>query len=83
MPRSWRWPTSISTNARFQEKHGGETLYADYHEMLEKEGLDIVSVYMAASARRNGDSGGAGRGEGRSQRKAHGPHLWRRQTDGQ
>ncbi len=32
-------------NARaFQERHGGERLYEDYHEMLEKESLDIVSV---------------------------------------
>lgn len=32
-------------NARaFQETHGGERLYADYHEMLAKEDLDIVSV---------------------------------------
>ena len=28
----------------FQETHGGERLYADYHEMLAKEKLDIVSV---------------------------------------
>ncbi len=32
-------------NARaFQREHGGERLYADYHEMLAKENLDIVSV---------------------------------------
>jgi len=32
-------------NARaFQEEHGGDRLYADYHEMLEKESLDIVSI---------------------------------------
>lgn len=28
----------------FQETHGGERIYADYHEMLAKEKLDIVSV---------------------------------------
>ena len=28
----------------FQETHGGERLYADYHEMLAKETLDIVSI---------------------------------------
>lgn len=28
----------------FQEVHGGEKIYLDYHEMLEKENLDIVSV---------------------------------------
>jgi predicted dehydrogenase len=32
-------------NARaFQAVHGGERIYQDYHEMLEKERLDIVSV---------------------------------------
>src|SRR5262245_58965271 len=32
-------------NARaFQEAHGGEQIYADYREMLEKERLDIVSI---------------------------------------
>lgn len=28
----------------FQETHGGERIYTDYHEMLEKEDLDIVSI---------------------------------------
>jgi UDP-N-acetylglucosamine 3-dehydrogenase len=28
----------------FQERHGGERLYTDYHEMLAQEGLDIVSI---------------------------------------
>ena len=28
----------------FQEEHGGERVYQDYHEMLEKENLDIVSI---------------------------------------
>jgi predicted dehydrogenase len=28
----------------FQERNGGERIYTDYHEMLEKEDLDIVSV---------------------------------------
>ena len=32
-------------NARaFQAEHGGDGLYQDYHEMLEKENLDIVSI---------------------------------------
>ncbi len=32
-------------NARaFQERHGGDRIYTDYHEMLEKEDLDIVSI---------------------------------------
>ncbi|MCC9074563.1 Gfo/Idh/MocA family oxidoreductase [Litorilinea aerophila] len=32
-------------NARaFQEQHGGERIYTDYREMLEKEALDIVSI---------------------------------------
>lgn len=32
-------------NARaFQAEHGGDALYADYHEMLDKEHLDIVSI---------------------------------------
>ncbi len=32
-------------NARaFQAEHGGDTLYADYHEMLAREALDIVSI---------------------------------------
>lgn len=32
-------------NARaFQERHGGDTIYTNYHEMLEKEQLDIVSI---------------------------------------
>lgn len=32
-------------NARaFQTAHGGDALYADYHEMLAKEQLDIVSI---------------------------------------
>ena len=32
-------------NARaFQAEHGGEQIYADYHEMLERERLDIVSI---------------------------------------
>ena len=32
-------------NARaFQEQHGGDSLYADYHEMLANESLDIVSI---------------------------------------
>jgi predicted dehydrogenase len=32
-------------NARaFQEEHGGEQIYADYHEMLAREKLDIVSI---------------------------------------
>lgn len=28
----------------FQAQHGGDTLYTDYHEMLAKENLDIVSI---------------------------------------
>ena len=28
----------------FQETHGGERIYTDYHEMLKKEDLDIVSI---------------------------------------
>ena len=28
----------------FQQEHGGNTLYTDYHEMLAKEHLDIVSI---------------------------------------
>ncbi|MBX3015255.1 MAG: Gfo/Idh/MocA family oxidoreductase [Caldilineaceae bacterium] len=28
----------------FQEAHGGERIYTDYHEMLAKEELDIVSI---------------------------------------
>lgn len=28
----------------FQQKHGGDALYTDYHEMLAKENLDIVSI---------------------------------------
>lgn len=32
-------------NARaFQAEHGGEKLYTDYHEMLDREELDIVSI---------------------------------------
>ena len=32
-------------NARaFQAEHGGDALYADYHEMLAQENLDIVSI---------------------------------------
>jgi UDP-N-acetylglucosamine 3-dehydrogenase len=32
-------------NARaFQERHGGERIYTDYHEMLAKEALDFVSI---------------------------------------
>ena len=32
-------------NARaFQQEHGGERLYTDYHEMLAREQLDIVSI---------------------------------------
>src|SRR5215218_9580116 len=32
-------------NARaFQAAHGGERIYADYHEMLAQEQLDIVSI---------------------------------------
>jgi predicted dehydrogenase len=32
-------------NARaFQERHGGDRIYTDYHEMLAKEDLDIVSI---------------------------------------
>jgi predicted dehydrogenase len=32
-------------NARaFQERHGGDAIYTDYHEMLAKENLDIVSI---------------------------------------
>jgi predicted dehydrogenase len=32
-------------NARaFQAEHGGERIYADYHEMLAREDLDIVSI---------------------------------------
>lgn len=32
-------------NARaFQETHGGDRIYTDYHEMLTKEDLDIVSI---------------------------------------
>lgn len=35
----------VEENARaFQEQHGGERIYTDYHEMLAKENLDIVSV---------------------------------------
>lgn len=30
--------------AAFQELHGGDTIYIDYHEMLAKEHLDIVSI---------------------------------------
>ncbi|MEA3408026.1 MAG: Gfo/Idh/MocA family oxidoreductase [Chloroflexota bacterium] len=28
----------------FQKEHGGERIYTDYHEMLEEEALDIVSI---------------------------------------
>jgi len=28
----------------FQQIHGGDTIYTDYHEMLAKENLDIVSI---------------------------------------
>ncbi|HHX65411.1 MAG TPA: Gfo/Idh/MocA family oxidoreductase, partial [Chloroflexi bacterium] len=28
----------------FQERHGGERIYTDYREMLEKEQLDMVSI---------------------------------------
>jgi len=28
----------------FQERNGGDRIYLDYHEMLEKENLDIVSI---------------------------------------
>ncbi|MEJ7837889.1 MAG: Gfo/Idh/MocA family oxidoreductase [Thermomicrobiales bacterium] len=28
----------------FQQRHGGDTLYTDYHEMLAKENLDMVSI---------------------------------------
>jgi UDP-N-acetylglucosamine 3-dehydrogenase len=35
---------SVENAAAFQERHGGDRLYTDYHEMLEKEGLDIVSI---------------------------------------
>lgn len=28
----------------FQQQHGGDAIYADYHEMLAKENLDIVSI---------------------------------------
>jgi UDP-N-acetylglucosamine 3-dehydrogenase len=29
---------------QFQAEHGGQTVYADYHQMLAKEHLDIVSI---------------------------------------
>ncbi|MFP3897535.1 MAG: Gfo/Idh/MocA family protein [Anaerolineales bacterium] len=34
----------IESAEAFQEEHGGEHIYTDYHEMLEKEDLDIVSI---------------------------------------
>ncbi|MGB3307712.1 MAG: Gfo/Idh/MocA family oxidoreductase [Thermomicrobiales bacterium] len=35
----------VPENAKaFQEQHGGDTIYTDYHEMLAKENLDIVSI---------------------------------------
>ena len=35
----------VLDNAKaFQERHGGDNLYTDYHEMLAKEKLDIVSI---------------------------------------
>ena len=36
---------SVEENARaFQQEHGGEQIYTDYHEMLARENLDIVSI---------------------------------------
>lgn len=35
---------SMENAQAFQEVHGGERIYLDYHEMLEKEALDIVSI---------------------------------------
>lgn len=35
---------SLENAKAFQETHGGERLYEDYHEMLAKEDLDIVSI---------------------------------------
>jgi UDP-N-acetylglucosamine 3-dehydrogenase len=35
----------VEENAKaFQERHGGNAIYTDYHEMLRNENLDIVSV---------------------------------------
>ncbi len=35
----------VLENAKaFQERHGGDNLYTNYHEMLAKENLDIVSI---------------------------------------
>ena len=35
----------VLDNAKaFQARHGGDALYTDYHEMLAKENLDIVSI---------------------------------------
>ena len=35
---------SVENAKAFQETHGGDRIYEDYHEMLAKEDLDIVSV---------------------------------------
>jgi predicted dehydrogenase len=35
---------SLENAQAFQERHGAERIYTDYHEMLEKEQLDMVSV---------------------------------------
>jgi predicted dehydrogenase len=35
---------SVENAQAFQEQHGGERIYTDYHEMLAQEQLDIVSV---------------------------------------
>lgn len=35
---------SLENAQAFQAEHGGEAIYLDYHEMLEKEHLDIVSI---------------------------------------
>lgn len=45
MPKLLHWRTFNLDNARaFQERNGGDRLYEDYHEMLAKEDLDIVSI---------------------------------------
>ena len=36
--------TSLDNARAFQDEHGGERIYQNYREMLEKEGLDIVSI---------------------------------------
>jgi UDP-N-acetylglucosamine 3-dehydrogenase len=35
---------SVENAKAFQQQHGGDALYTDYHEMLAKEKLDIVSI---------------------------------------